>query len=83
MDVVAEEHVQFDSDLPEYRTHGGVHASGKRVTAPTVMWVKALDMLMDKLRVLGVDFGKVAAISGAGQVNKLKINFVIESFVKF
>ena len=55
-------------DLPEYRTHGGVHASDRRVTAPPIMWVKALDMLMEKLRILGVDFSKVAAISGAGQV---------------
>ncbi len=59
---------QFDIDLPEYRTHGGVHVSDKRVTAPPIMWVKALDMLMEKLRILGVDFSKVSAISGAGQV---------------
>ena len=32
------------------------------------MWVKALDMLMDKLRVAGLDFSRVAALSGAGQV---------------
>jgi xylulokinase len=32
------------------------------------MWVKALDMLMEKLRIVGVDFSKVKAISGAGQV---------------
>ena len=31
------------------------------------MWVKALDMLLDKLRVAGVEFANVAAISGAGQ----------------
>ena len=31
------------------------------------MWVKALDMLLDKLRVAGVEFSKVAGISGAGQ----------------
>ena len=32
------------------------------------MWVKAVDMLMDKIRIAGVDFSKVAGISGAGQV---------------
>ena len=37
-------------------------------TAPAIMWVKALDMLMDKLRVAGLDFSRVAALSGAGQV---------------
>ncbi len=67
-EVRLEEHVQFDSDLPEYRTQGGVHMVGKVVTAPTVMWVKALDMLMEKLRIAGIDFDRVAALSGCGQV---------------
>lgn len=38
------------------------------VVVPTLMWVKALDMILDKLRVCGVDFSKVAAISGCAQV---------------
>lgn len=47
---------------------GGVHAgAGGVVTAPAIMWVHALDMLMDKLRVAGVDFAAVRAVSGAGQ----------------
>ena len=70
---------QFDLDLPEYRTHGGVHASDRRVTAPPIMWVKALDMLMEKLRILGVDFSKVAAISGAGQVCEREINSTLDN----
>ena len=49
LEVTAETHVHFDSMLPEYRTSGGVHvASGGRVTAPSIMWVHALDMLMDR-----------------------------------
>ena len=67
LEVTAETHVHFDSMLPEYRTSGGVHATGRKVTAPTIMWVHALDMLMDKLRVAGVEFANVCAISGAGQ----------------
>jgi len=67
LEITAEANVHFDSMLPEYRTHGGVNISGRTVTAPTIMWVKALDMLLDKLRVEGVDFGSIAAISGAGQ----------------
>ena len=51
------------------RTYGGVQTSGNKVTAPTIMWVKALDMLLDKLRVAGVEFANVAAVSGAGQVS--------------
>ena len=31
------------------------------------MWVKALDILMEKLRICGVDFSEVAGISGCGQ----------------
>ena len=38
------------------------------VTAPTLMWVKALDLILEKLRVSGVDFDALAALSGAGQV---------------
>ena len=55
---------------PLHRTHGGVTAGpdGLTFTAPAIMWVKALDMLMDKLRVAGLDFSRVAALSGAGQV---------------
>ncbi|XP_076056082.1 xylulose kinase-like [Oratosquilla oratoria] len=68
-EILHEADVQFDNDLPEYRTHGGInaHKDGMTVTAPTIMWVKALDMLMDKLRVSGADFSLVAAISGTGQ----------------
>jgi len=67
LELTAEANVHFDSMLPEYRTHGGVNISGSTVTAPTIMWVKALDMLLDKLRVEGVDFSSIGAISGAGQ----------------
>jgi len=32
------------------------------------MWVKALDLLMDQLKLTGVDFEEITALSGAGQV---------------
>ena len=69
--VVASECVQFDTELPEYRTDGGVHGKESRdgrITSPTLMWVKALDILLDKIRIAGIDFSQVVAISGAGQV---------------
>lgn len=53
------------------RTYGGVlqkKESPHVVVVPTLMWVKALDMILDKLRVCGVDFSKVVAISGCAQV---------------
>lgn len=31
------------------------------------MWVKALDLLLEKVRIQGIDMSKVAALSGAGQ----------------
>ncbi|KAK4294400.1 hypothetical protein Pmani_032982 [Petrolisthes manimaculis] len=69
LEVTHEAAVQFDNDLPEYRTHGGVQVrdDGGIVTSPTIMWVKALDMLMDKLRVAGADFSTIAAVSGSAQ----------------
>ena len=53
LNVVCDERVTFDADLPEYRTTGGVNVRGRQVTAPTIMWVKALDMLMEKIRIAG------------------------------
>lgn len=36
------------------------------------MWVKAVDILLDKLQIIGADLGKVVAISGSAQVIKFK-----------
>jgi hypothetical protein len=44
-------------------TRGGVHISGLQVTAPVLLWVKSLDLLLQKLNV-----SNVKAISGCGQV---------------
>lgn len=67
-EVKYEAHVSFDHDLPEFRTHKGVVRSEKKVvTAPVLMWVKAVDMILEKLRVCGADFSKVIAISGTAQ----------------
>ncbi|ROI48970.1 Xylulose kinase [Anabarilius grahami] len=68
-DVVHQSSVQFDSELPEFRTHGGVHihADQLTVTSPALMWVKALDVLLEKMRNAGFDFSRVKAVSGSGQ----------------
>lgn len=70
---VFEASVHFDTELQEFRTHGGVirgkDKQHREVTAPTVMWVKALDVLLDRLQVCGADLSTVAAVSGSGQVN--------------
>lgn len=67
LEVMHEAAVNFERDLPEYRTSGGVKKSGVTATAPTIMWVKALDVLMDQLKITGMDFQDIAAISGSGQ----------------
>uniref|UniRef100_A0A3P9HE44 Xylulose kinase n=1 Tax=Oryzias latipes TaxID=8090 RepID=A0A3P9HE44_ORYLA len=67
--VVHRNAVQFDSELPEFRTEGGVHIHANRlmVTSPVLMWVKAFDLLLDKMKGAGLDFSRVAALSGSGQ----------------
>ncbi|XP_072235025.1 xylulose kinase [Leuresthes tenuis] len=67
--VVHQDAVLFDSDLPEFRTQGGVHIHADRltVTSPVLMWVKALDLLLDKMKGAGLDFSRVKALSGSGQ----------------
>ncbi|XP_074484169.1 xylulose kinase [Sebastes fasciatus] len=69
LNVIHQDNVQFDSELPEFRTQGGVHVHADRltVTSPVLMWVKALDLLLDKMKRAGLDFSRVRALSGSGQ----------------
>ncbi|KAL2085245.1 hypothetical protein ACEWY4_018565 [Coilia grayii] len=69
LDLIHQDNVQFDSELPEFRTQGGVHihADGLAVTSPVLMWVKALDVILDKMKASGFDFSCVRALSGSGQ----------------
>lgn len=69
LNVLHRDHVHFDSELPEFRTQGGVHvhADGLTVTSPVLMWVKALDLLLDKMKEAEFDFSRVRALSGSGQ----------------
>lgn len=67
--VVGEWSVNFDADLPHYRTRGGVHAAadGLTVTSPARMWVEALDRLLGTMRAARCPFDRIAAVSGSGQ----------------
>ncbi|KAJ8970914.1 hypothetical protein NQ314_000964 [Rhamnusium bicolor] len=70
LQIIHQESVIYDTDLPEFRTQGGAiidKVNSRYITAPTLMWIKALDMLMDRLTVAGVDFSKIAAVSGTAQ----------------
>ncbi|XP_075862547.1 xylulose kinase isoform X2 [Microcebus murinus] len=67
--VFYEDSVHFDRDLPEFGTQGGVHVhkDGVTVTSPVLMWVQALDIILEKMKASGFDFSQVLALSGAGQ----------------
>uniref|UniRef100_A0AAQ5XN74 Xylulose kinase n=1 Tax=Amphiprion ocellaris TaxID=80972 RepID=A0AAQ5XN74_AMPOC len=69
LNVVHQSSVQFDSELPDFRTQGGVHIHTDRltVTSPVLMWVQALDLLLDKMKRAAFDFAGVRALSGSGQ----------------
>ncbi|OTF73771.1 xylulose kinase-like protein, partial [Euroglyphus maynei] len=68
--IVYEACVHFDKDLPEFRTNGGIYSNPEAHTAsaPVLMWIKALDLIFDRLRLNGlIDFRQVIGISGCGQ----------------
>lgn len=67
--VVRESGVQFDAELPAYKTDGGVHrhADGLTVTSPTLMWVSAFDRILGRMADEQWPLRQVAAVSGSGQ----------------
>jgi len=69
LNILSEESLVFERDLPEFKTVGGVHRhdDGKTVTSPAIMWVAALDMLLDRMKSNDWPLANVAAISGSGQ----------------
>ncbi|XP_030454501.1 xylulose kinase 2 [Syzygium oleosum] len=70
LNIVATELVHFDSELPHYKTKDGVFRDPSvngRIVSPTIMWVEALDLMLQKLAKSGLDFEKIAAVSGSGQ----------------
>jgi len=69
--IVHEASVHFDRDLPHYGTvNGAIRGPDPgEVTSPIEMWLEAVDLLFQRLKTDQVDFGAIAAISGAGQVH--------------
>jgi xylulokinase len=67
--VVAERNVNFGQRLPQYKSPTGFLPNPDPAIkhSDPLMWVEALDMVLQDLRAIGVDFGKVRGISGAGQ----------------
>lgn len=70
--LVGYESVHFDSELPHYGTKDGVHRDSSsrsgRVSCPPLMWVEALELLLNKLANSNkFPLEKVRAISGSAQ----------------
>jgi xylulokinase len=67
--LVYERAINFDKDLPQFKTSGGAHQNedGLTVTAPAIMWVAAVDKLFGLMHDEGAPLAEIAAISGSGQ----------------
>ncbi|OQO12697.1 putative D-xylulose kinase A [Cryoendolithus antarcticus] len=61
--------VDFDADFgKKYGIEKGVltNPSEGEVFAPTAMWLEAVDLVLQRMREHGLDFGKIKGLSGAG-----------------
>ncbi|KAL6306539.1 actin-like ATPase domain-containing protein [Sparassis latifolia] len=71
LELIGVEAVDFDSELPEYQTQGGIFTTpGDAYTTPVEMWIKAFDLLLEKLS-KSYDLTRVKAIGGAAQIPQL------------
>ncbi|NVM46267.1 MAG: carbohydrate kinase [Candidatus Lokiarchaeota archaeon] len=61
--------INFDKELPQYNTQNGVYISdgGKTVHSNPLMWIEALDMLLNKFVLANIPLEQIKAISGSGQ----------------
>ncbi|KAH8109625.1 actin-like ATPase domain-containing protein [Phellopilus nigrolimitatus] len=67
LDLVGVEVVDFDSELAGFQTHGGIFTTpGDAYTTPVEMWIKALDLLLQKLE-QNFDLTKIKSIGGSAQ----------------
>ena len=67
--VVLDESLSFGTALPEYASPNGFleHADERVKHSNPLMWVDALDRLLETAKTSGFDWGSVSGISGAGQ----------------
>lgn len=65
--TVTSSKVEFDVDIPSYKTVKGVYAKGKEIVAPVAMWLEALDLLMKRLSQVPGVLERLAVVSGACQ----------------
>jgi xylulokinase len=67
--VVYENSLNFDAELPEFKTKHGVLPGRDALVkhSPPQMWVAALDLMFARMKKDKVALGKILAISGCGQ----------------
>jgi xylulokinase len=69
--LLHEQSVHFDHDFAHFGTTNGAIRGDEEgeVYCPVVLWINALDLLMDRLKASGkVDFSRIQGIGGAAQV---------------
>jgi len=61
--------INFDEELPQYNTQNGVFISngGKIVHSNPLMWIEALEMLLNNFVLANLPLEQVKVISGSGQ----------------
>ncbi|KAG5670751.1 hypothetical protein PVAND_000992 [Polypedilum vanderplanki] len=69
LEILHQAEVKFDVDFPEFQTNGGVKAGENKneFFCDPVMWVKAVDTVLDRMVLQGANFTSVLAISGSAQ----------------
>ncbi|KAJ7707728.1 hypothetical protein B0H17DRAFT_1033745 [Mycena rosella] len=70
--AVHESAVNFDKDLPQYGTtkapfSGPLGSLTQLGDFSRAMWLDAMDLLMERMKHAGIQFGEISAVSGAGQ----------------
>ena len=67
--IIAEESVNFGTDLPQYGMESGFLPDGRdgEVHSNPLMWLEALDLVLSQLKKNGAPLGQVEALSGSGQ----------------
>lgn len=69
LEILYQSEVKFDVDFPEFQTNGGVRMGDKtnEFYCNPVMWVKAVDTVLDRIYLQGANLTSVLAISGSAQ----------------
>ncbi len=67
--VLYRKRINYDEDFPQYNTQNGVIIldNEKIIHSYPLMWVEALDILFEKMKITGIPLHNVKAVSGSGQ----------------